>query len=142
MPTYPTLELLAANNNGGFYYLASPYSNPDELIRESRARAVYGIHAYLLSKGIFSYSPILAAHPASLDYDLPKDHLFWWKFNLAFMLPAIAMLIAPIPGYDSSKGIDAEVEYFRNAGKPIYLLDIDHNCARLLEPNETLSKLD
>lgn len=103
-------------------YLATPYS-----------KYPYGIHdafqdaskyaARLLIAGVKVYSPIAHTHPLAIYGDIdPLDHSIWIPFDEAMMTAADAICVLQMPTWEISKGIAHEIEFFQNAGKPVYFL--------------------
>ncbi len=106
-----------------FWYLASPYSHDDGRVRDARAMAVNDFAGNLLALGVHVYSPIWATHRACINFELPKDHLFWLAFNKDFIDPASGVIVCDIDGWRESKGCQQEIEYARDTGKPLWLCD-------------------
>ncbi len=106
--------------DGGFWYIASPYSHPNAEVRALRTKIVHQYLSYLLKHGLYVYSPIWAAHEAAVRLALPKDHVWWTGFNTAFMDPAVGLLIAPIDGWEESEGIAAERRHM--VSKPSFII--------------------
>jgi len=121
---------------GGFWYLASPYSGtPDEM--EFRAFEARWYMGELLKKGIICYSPIWSMHHISLSNGIPPDAKTWWAFNKVFMAASIGTIVACIPGWKQSFGIQEEIEYTRTFGRPIqYAVKRDN----IIETMDNVSK--
>lgn len=104
-----------------FYYLASAYSHPDPDVRQKRYEQVRDAAAALLGQGEFVYAPILQTHDMAIHHELPTEFEFWDGFNQAMIRASRGMLILRNDGWRASRGIQAEVEFCRDIGKPIYL---------------------
>ncbi len=103
-------------------YLATPFSKiPDRYEAFAEAARIAG---ELLKRGVHVFCPIANGHVLSVygnvvfDTDLP-----WYDYNRKFMDFCDSLLVAQMPGWAESAGIDFEVQYFMCAKKPIFDLD-------------------
>lgn len=96
-------------------YLASPYSNPDPLIVQTRFLLVEQCTAELIKQGLFVWSPIVHCHEMARKYNLPTDAEFWQGYNFDFIRRADAVYVLNIPGWDKSVGVGMEMR-LANAG--------------------------
>lgn len=105
-------------------YLASPYSlyKPS---REAAAVEVARVAGELLLEEINTYSPIAHGHALAEACDAldPNDEQLWERSNERQMENSDALVIVLMHGWDLSSGIAREIDYFREAGKPIHKLD-------------------
>jgi len=101
-----------------FWYLASPYSKYSDL--DAAFNAACRVAARLMGDGWPIYSPIVHMHPIAryLDHD-PRDSSFWVTLCAPMMRSAKGLIVAQLPGWEESDGIDAEIAYFRGANKEI-----------------------
>lgn len=114
-------------NKDDLIYLATPYSKWSEGITMAFVEAAK-ITAELLKHGYKVYSPITHTHPIAMYGNVdPYDHHVWLPFDKAVMDRADALLVAKMPGWDTSKGVAFEIETFQKAGKPIFFLDPYNN---------------
>lgn len=107
-------------------YLACPYTHPTMDERISRFEESARAAAYLIHQGRFVYSPITMTHPIDLVMAAENDTMgsdYWVNFDEAFMDVCSEMVILTIPGWSESRGIRREIDYFRNAGKPVRFLN-------------------
>lgn len=107
-------------------YLACPYTHPSPAVRLDRFNKVTKAAAALIRQGRIVFSPITMTHPIDLemagaDNTLGSD--FWVSFDKAFMDRCDAFVLLPLEGWDESNGVRREIEFFRNAGKPLMVLD-------------------
>ncbi len=100
----------------GIYYLASPYSHPDPLVRLERYWSAVQAVAAMTKAGHIVYSPIAHFHPAASTYDLPYYAANWERINRAFADRCDALAVLTIDGHFESKGMRQEVEWFRARG--------------------------
>lgn len=107
-------------------YLACPYSHPDMAVRIARFEDSARAAAHLIHQGIFVYSPITMTHPIDLVMASENETMgtdYWVDFDEAFMDVCSEMLILTLPGWQKSRGIQREIDYFQAAGKPIGYLN-------------------
>lgn len=105
------------------YYLATPYSKYVGGI-EVAFEAAAKLAGRLLQAGITCYSPIAHTHPIAIHAGIdPLDHGIWIPFDESMMSRADALLIATMDGWEQSKGIAFEVEFFQQRGKPVQFVD-------------------
>lgn len=93
-------------------YLASPYSDPDPLIRKARYEAACDRTTRMLQDGALVYSPIAHSH-ALAERGLPGDWFFWADHNRAMLKRCDALVVLTLPGWERSEGVRAEIEIAR-----------------------------
>jgi hypothetical protein len=100
-------------------YLASPYSADPEhnyqLALEAAARIV--------ADGHILYSPIVHGHLLHLVADLPQDFAFWQRHNFGMLRKASELWVLDIPGWQTSTGVQAEIEFAKLAHIPRCVVD-------------------
>ena len=104
-------------------YLATPYSKwklgPEAAFIEASKLA-----ARLLVSGVKVYSPIAHTHPLAYYGGLDLlDLSIWLPFDEAMMERCDVLIVAHMDGWQESKGIAHEIEFFKRAEKPIFDLD-------------------
>ncbi len=100
-------------------YLANPYSHPDPYVRRERFHAACRAAARLMEAGNIVFSPIAHSHPISEHLGNPLDLDFWLAQDRAFVEWADEVHVLLLPGWDTSKGVAMEVQWTREAGKPV-----------------------
>lgn len=107
----------------GFWYLSSPYSLWPGGIDDA-SWTIARLAGRLLARGVTVFSPIVHSHniarAANID---PWSHEFWMPHDKPIAHCAGGMIVAGIPGWRESKGVGIELDWFKAAGKPRYLLD-------------------
>lgn len=93
-------------------YVASPYTHSDKKIEASRYDLVSDYCAKLIIDGYVPFSPIVYCHLLSVRHILPGLVDFWWDFNLDFMRAAKEMHVLQIDGWQESKGVRQEIEWW------------------------------
>ena len=110
------------NDIGDIGYLATPYTLYDAGI-EAAAFMAARIAGKLMEAGVDVYSPIAechaVAHAANLD---PLDSVRWGSHCERMARRFDYLLIADMRGWRESRGVAAEVKWFGEAGKPVFLL--------------------
>ncbi len=103
-------------------YLASPYSHEDKEIRVERHHAVCEEMVAMISRGVHVFSPIAHSHYTATAFDLPSDWEYWSLIDRAFIQLSTEVYVLKLDGWESSRGVQAEIEYARKLGKPITFL--------------------
>lgn len=104
----------------GLIYLASPYTLYAKGLNTA-AEEVRELTAKLTDLGITAFSPIAYGHSlCSTGRVKPLDETIWNRFNDGFLHKSDALLIARMPGWNSSKGVAREITYFEAVGLPIF----------------------
>jgi len=100
-------------------YLASPYSGtPEE--QEARFRAACRVAGQLIRQGFIVYSPIAHSHPiCEATRGLPGTWGFWERIDRTFIEWADEVRVLMLPGYECSRGVKAEIQIAKQAGKPV-----------------------
>lgn len=108
----------------GLCYLATPYTKYEggiDLAAEHAAK----LAGYFMQSGIPVFCPIAHCHWIAKSTKLdPIDGPFWLRTLIPFMKLADYLVIAKMPGWGESDGINYETEYFTRVGKSIYHLEI------------------
>jgi len=103
-------------------YLATPYSKYEGGIHLAFVEASI-FAARLLQHGVSVYSPIAHTHPLAIYGNIdPLNHSIWLDFDEAMMNACGALLVATMQGWETSKGVQHEIQYFAAAGKDIHYL--------------------
>lgn len=106
-------------------YVGTPYTKYVGGIDEAFTDACK-LTARLLREGLKVYSPIAHTHPIAVHGGIdPLDLDIWLPFDGAMMDKADAMIVAMLPGWDTSTGVRHEIRAFSDAGKPVFFLSPD-----------------
>jgi hypothetical protein len=106
---------------GTLYYLASPYTHKNPVIKKQRADVATKAAVDLLKNGIFCFAPIPYNAPWE-NYNLPGDWGFWEKFDKTFISRCDAVLVLTIDGWKESIGVQAEIEYAKENDIPVLFI--------------------
>ena len=110
--------------NLGRIYLAIPYSHKDDEVKELRYEIANCISAYLMRMGAIVFSPITHSHPL-VKYGLPTDYKYWKTQDESFMDICTSIIVITLDGYEESNGVNSEIMYMTNSGKPVHYLDLE-----------------
>lgn len=107
-----------------YYYLASPYTKYHAGINQAFID-VCGIAGRLMKQGTRLFSPIAHSHAiAGVSEAIdPLDHEFWLDADEPMMDACSALLVAKLPGFDESDGVQKEIDRFLEMRKPVFFLD-------------------
>lgn len=113
------------------WYVASPYSGCKWGFEDANS-SVTEFTAQLTARGIVAFSPITHGHQLSKYIpDIAKDdHSFWLRTDTAFLSVCRGVVVLQIPGWDTSTGVNYEIDLFCQLGRPIvfhpYLGNVDY----------------
>lgn len=106
-------------------YIATPYSHPDQSIRQARYEAVTDYAAMLFNLGCNPFSPITHSHPMAERNKLKGDWEAWKEVDRQHIEWADEVYVFCQDGWENSKGVRAEIEIARTLGKPINFVSPD-----------------
>lgn len=106
-----------------FFYLAAPYTHPDQAVRQQRWLDATRAAAWLMQQGHRVLSPISMGHPMSV-MGAGGDWGAWHTQCLAMLEATRAMCILKMDteAWRRSVGIQAEAEHAHKLGRPIWSL--------------------
>jgi hypothetical protein len=112
-------------NDRGYYYLATPYSKWVHGLDDANTVA-QKLAARLLLLRLPIYCPIAHTHGIAMhtkDEVDARDHGFWMAADKPLFDAACGLLIADLPGWKESKGVQMEIEWCKEQKKPYWLLN-------------------
>ena len=104
-------------------YLASPYTHQDHDVMEQRFDAACRAAGKLMAEGHVVFSPIAHTHPILVRCELPHGWDFWKRFDTEFIVASSKLIVLKLDGWDSSKGVAAEIAMAKEAGIPIEYME-------------------
>jgi hypothetical protein len=111
-------------NNRPLVYLACPYSDPDREVRLKRFHAANVAAGKLMTAtGEHVFSPISHTHAIAEDGRLPFNFDFWASYDRAILSVCHKIYILRLDGWQTSKGVLAEMSIAVEMGIPIEFLD-------------------
>lgn len=103
-------------------YLACPYSDSDPAVVEARMQIFLHVDAVMLRENKFTVSP-LSKHFGLLVSKLPSDWAFWQHYSRAMIDQCGAMVVIKAEGWETSVGVQEEIQYARTKGIFVYYVD-------------------
>ena len=98
-------------------FVSSPYSHPDDNVREENYQKVSKYTAELIKNEVVAFSPILYGHTAvNFEPDIPTDWPFWENFCLTFLNRCDEIIVYMMEGWDKSRGVAEEIAYAKDLG--------------------------
>lgn len=117
---YATMNVIEST---GVYYLASPYTHPDPIVRETRFRAVQILAQQLMRRGYTLIEPIAASHYKATRLNQSGLYTDWQTFCRKLVGVSDGVIVAScIPGWEQSHGVQDEIWYARQLGKPVFFV--------------------
>lgn len=107
----------------GYAYLATPYSKYKGGIDRAYEDAC-SLLARLLERGFDVFCPIAHGHGACIHGGLKAlDGMFWTEVDQKHLDRAEVLLIAELPGWQDSVGVQYERDFFEETGRPIFYIN-------------------
>jgi hypothetical protein len=109
-------------------YLACPYTDPNPAVRLGRYKLATRAAAYIATHGYVVYSPITMTHPMDIimgGMTKKPNSNYWYEFDEAFMEVCTRMIVLMIDGWESSKGVKREIDFFDRKRRQIIYLPTD-----------------
>lgn len=113
----------------GYHYIASPYTDPDPMVRQRRYEKALDFTGWLaVTYRLWGFSPIVHSHNMELQGNPKFTHDFWMEWGKAMLVPARAMIVFQIKGWEDSQGVQMEMDWAKELGMPVYMSQIiwDH----------------
>lgn len=106
---------------GKLIYVASPYTHPDNTVQEWRFLSVAIVTGWLMNhyQDKSFYSPITHTHPIAIHCKLPGHWEFWKQFDEVMISRSDEIWVLCIDGWETSKGIQGELEIAKEFGLPV-----------------------
>ena len=105
-------------------YLASPYSHPEEEVRDQRYHDVKEVNALMLKSGFMCFCPIVSSYHIAKENQFCTSFDFWGPLDLRILRSCDVFCALTIDGWKESKGMKAEFEYAKALGKSLWTVDM------------------
>lgn len=105
-------------------YLAVPYSHKDPAVIEERFNIVNTVAARLMAEGNYIFSPISHTHPIAKAGSLPLGWDYWEGYDRRVLSSCDKIMVLRIPGWEDSKGVQAEIQIGKELGIMIEYIDL------------------
>lgn len=92
-------------------YLAAPYNDRNPQVVNDRMHLVETVLALLSRDGKHAFSPLLMHYVLDKGVDLPSGFEFWDSLCFDFLKRCDEMIILTLPGWDTSRGVQAEINF-------------------------------
>jgi hypothetical protein len=125
----------------GYWYLATPYSDPRPTEVQKRVLAAHRAQRWMLRQGLVVYSPIVHWHETATIYDLPSSAQAFARQNRIMQLHAKGLAILVIEGTKESKGVRMEREWAMEWGQETWVLRPTTGLEHRMEKFTTWSAL-
>lgn len=112
-------------------YLACPYQHEDSSIKALRLDIVTEVAALLHSKGLYVFSPLTHNHPL-IQKGITQTWDTWRLFDLGILERCDKLLVLSLPGWDISRGVQAEIDHAKDLKMPIEILKYSMDKRQLL----------
>jgi nucleoside 2-deoxyribosyltransferase len=99
-------------------YLACPFTDPDPVVQAARHNAANTAAARLIAAGFVVYSPLTHSVPL-MEYGFGGDWATWERVDRAFLSVCRALIVMIIPGWNQSRGVQAEIAIAQEIGVPV-----------------------
>jgi hypothetical protein len=138
------VRMLANQANGvEILYLAAPYSHDDPKVRAWRYEMATTAAAHILAAGKNVFSPLTLTHP--LDVALQREGKevnseYWVAFDEPYMAMCSGIVILKLDGWESSRGIAHEINFFASRKLPVYFMDA--STCEITEATTSLSETE
>jgi len=103
-------------------YISSPYSHPDRVVVFKRFVEALRVCHWAWQNGYFAYSPIAYTHPISVFVPNVR-YEDWIKFDVELLRLCNRMWVLMLDGWETSKGVQGEIEIAKEFGLPIDYID-------------------
>jgi len=104
-------------------YLAGPYSHPEAPVRVRRAREHTRAAVHLMRQGHAVFSPIAHGHAlVTEDPEIATGWAHWARLDQAMVAAASTMVVLQLPGWETSEGVQAELQQAQALGKRVGFL--------------------
>ena len=106
-------------------YVGGPYSHEDPNIVQARFAAAQTAMIAILNgqSVIVPYVPIAYTAPVE---DKVKADFDWVAFDINFLQHCRAMIVLTIDGWETSKGVQQEIDYCKRHNIPIWYTSIEN----------------
>lgn len=105
------------------FYLSTPYSNYPAG-RDAACLHAQRIAGELMQRGVIVYSPIAHHHPIDTICRIGENHAFWMRQCKYILLRCRGMIVAKLPSWDTSQGVDMEISWAAEHALPTFMMDV------------------
>lgn len=114
-------------------YIGQPYTHSDFEVMAARFKIAEFLTAEYMKAGDIVYSPIVHCHKIAVHYKMPTNWEFWEKYDLGILERCDTMRVLQMPGWDKSRGLQAEMKYAEENKKEIIFVSWDYIYPKIWE---------
>ena len=114
-------------------YIAIPFSHTSEEVEKERYDIVTKLAALMCKDGEIVFSPITHSYPLQQVSDLPNNWDYWGKHDRAFLEMSKKLVVVMAPGWEESKGVQAEIQIAKELEIPTAYYSIEKQYKFSLE---------
>ena len=107
-------------------YIAAPYWHEDFEIRNIRFYHATRYAAQLAIQGELSYSPLTYGHGTVKEIGTLIPEEYWRRHGLKMLSLCDRMVVLTMKGWETSRGVAAELELARQLSIPVQYINVDY----------------
>jgi len=119
--------------NSNIEYLAIPYTDKSEKVKEFRANVADYIWYTLMKQNRIIYSPISVGHYIASKYDIPTSWKFWSAMDREFIKHCKKIIVVTLPGWKESIGVTAEIQFATDNSISIEYYDPTEDIEKMIK---------
>lgn len=100
-------------------YLAQPYYDPDEFVRQWRYTKACQMTARFIRDGRAVYSPVMQLHPLVVSRELEPNQLAWNRVSKDMIARCDEIVVLHLPGWQESICLRADLHFAGECEKPV-----------------------
>lgn len=104
-------------------YIASPYSDPSDVVRYDRFIRARNYAHHLMAQGHVCFSPIAYGRQFEKTFAVPPDFQYWLDFNNWMLLAAQQVDVLKLRGWEASNGVAHEIALAESHGIAIRFVE-------------------
>jgi hypothetical protein len=111
---------------GCFYYLGSPYTHANHVIRRRRYELALMATIELMHEGVHVFSPVLHNYPVQVNGGPPGswgDGAFWQQYDYNMLDRCDGLIVLKLTDWEKSVGLTDEINRMHEKLMPIFYRD-------------------
>ena len=104
-------------------YVSAPYSEVSDKDSLMRTIAAFSGRYMLANPGEYAVSGLMHHYAIKEEPALGTDYKFWKEWCDLCMAVCTKMVVLTVPGWSTSEGVAAEIEYAKKVNMPIAYID-------------------
>jgi len=107
------------------YYIASPFTSTDIARELNRYEIALRTTWNFMNNKINCFSPIIYGFGFYRAGLTKGDYITWLNTNRMWMFKSDGLIVLQLAGWQQSKGVLNEIDYFLKRNKPVLYLDLE-----------------